>query len=178
MCRRTRVSIADGVSHALFVLTGVLVVRDLTLHASPDLPLFNRTGVTTLWSIAAGAFAALSVPRVPTDLRRAYLYIAHAMLLGWILHQFRLVHNGQAIVTILWGVYGAGLMVAGLRRTIRSMRTVGLLTLLAVVAKLFMVDLVSVPAIWRVLLFIGFGGVFLALSYWFLTLDRSEKRAG
>lgn len=56
------------------------------------------------------------------------------------------------------------------------MRTVGLLTLLAVVAKLFVIDLRSLPAIWRVLLFIGFGGVFLALSYWFLSLDRSRMK--
>ncbi len=107
--------------------------------------------------------------------RCLYLYVAHAFILAWILHEFSGIHSGQAIVTIIWGSYGAALLIAGLRRTIRPMRTVGLLTLFAVVAKLFLVDLVAVPAIWRVLLFIGFGGGFLALSYWFLTLDRSAR---
>jgi uncharacterized membrane protein len=179
--RRSGVVSADAVSHGLFVLTALLVVRDLTNPTPPAVPLFNRVGVTTLWSIAAGTTAAMWLPGGQARFRRGYLYVAHALILGWILRQFAAVSNGQAIVTIVWGVYGASLMVQGLRRTIRPMRTVGLLTLLAVVVKLFMVDLASVPAIWRVLLFIGFGGVFLALSYWFLSLDRSardRKRAG
>jgi uncharacterized membrane protein len=38
-------------------------------------------------------------------------------------------------------------------------------TLLAVVAKLFMVDLRALDPLFRVLLFLGFGAVFLFLSY-------------
>jgi uncharacterized membrane protein len=176
LTRRSTLSIAGVVSHALFALAALLTVRDLVVDASPAVPLFNRTGVTTLWSIAAGTVAALSLPRGQARQRRLYLYTAHGLILAWILRQFSALDSGQAIVTLLWGVYGATLLVEGLRRTIRPMRTVGLLTLFAVVAKLFVVDLASVRAIWRVLLFIGFGGVFLALSYWFLTLDRSARR--
>ncbi len=174
--RSTRVSIASVISHVLFGLCALLVIRDLVVDHSPAIPLFNRTGVTTLWSIVAAAIAALSLPREYSRIRRFYLYAAHVLILAWILRQFAGVASGQAIVSVIWGVYGAALLIAGLRRTSRPMRTVGLLTLLAVVTKLFAVDLASVRAIWRVLLFIGFGGVFLSLSYWFLTLDRSARK--
>jgi uncharacterized membrane protein len=161
------------VSHALFFLAALLTARDLATVAPPSVPLFNSTGVTALWTIVCGAAAALLLPLA--NLKRFYLYAAHGAILVWVLHEFAGLNNGQAIVTGIWGVYGASLLVMGLRRTIRPMRTVGLLTLMAVVAKLFMVDLATVKAIWRVLLFIGFGGVFLGLSYWFISLDRSER---
>lgn len=172
--RRANVPIADAVSHALFFLAAILAARDLVNVAPPSVPLFNGTGVTALWTIACGAGAALMLSLA--NLRRFYLYVAHGAFLAWVLHEFAGLNNGQAIVTGIWGVYAASLLIAGLRLTIRPMRTVGLITLMAVVAKLFMVDLATVRAIWRVLLFIGFGGVFLALSYWFITLDRSARK--
>ncbi len=174
--RSKRVSIANAISHGLFGICALLVLRDLVVDHSPNVPLFNRTGVTTLWSIVAATIAALSLPREKGRIRRFYLYAAHVLILAWILREFAAVASGQAIVTIIWGGYGVTLLIAGLRRTSRPMRTVGFLTLLAVVTKLFAVDLASVRAIWRVLLFIGFGGVFLSLSYWFLTLDRGARK--
>lgn len=173
LSRRADMPMADAVSHALFFLTTILVARDLVSVAPPSVPLINGTGVTALWAIACGATAALSL-RKP-NLKRGYLYAAHGAILAWVLHEFAGLTNGQAMVTGMWGLYGASLLIAGLRRTIRPMRTVGLMTLMAVVVKLFMVDLATVKAIWRVLLFIGFGGVFLGLSYWFISLDRSER---
>ncbi len=171
-----RIAIADLLSHLLFGLSALLVIRDLTVDASPAIPLLNRTGITTLWAIVAATLAALSLPSDRAPIRRFYFYAAHVLILAWVLRQFASLDNGQAIVSIIWGVYGTSLLVAGLRRTNRPMRTVGFLTMLAVVTKLFAIDLATVRAIWRVLLFIGFGGVFLALSYWFITLDRSVRK--
>ena len=171
--RRTGLYVAGIVSHALYGIVAFLLLRDLTSASRPTVPLFNATGLTTLWSIATVAIAALNLPR--GRVRRFYVYATHAASMAWVLHQCSRLTNGQAIVTVIWGVDGATLLVVGLRKSIRSIRTLGLVTLLAVVAKLFLVDLVSVPAIWRILLFIGFGGVFLALSYWFLSLDRSRS---
>ena len=48
---------------------------------------------------------------------------------------------------------------------IRVVRILGSATLLLVVAKLFLVDLAALETIWRVLLFMGFGALFLLLSY-------------
>jgi uncharacterized membrane protein len=48
----------------------------------------------------------------------------------------------------------------------------GLVTLFVVVGKLFLVDLAWVGAVWRILLFLGFGVVFLLLSYYLQSLWR------
>ena len=45
-------------------------------------------------------------------------------------------------------------------------------TLFLVVGKLFLVDLSEVEPAWRVVLFLGFGGLFLALSYYLHGLWR------
>lgn len=175
LCRRTNLYVANIVSHGLYGIVAFLLLRDLTGTSRPDVPLFNTTGVTMLWSIATIAIAALNLP--PGRGRRFYVYAAHFMSMAWVLHQFSRLSNGQAIVTMIWGVDGVTLLVVGLRKANRYLRTLGLVTLLGVVGKLFLVDLASLPAIWRILLFIGFGGVFLALSYWFMSLDRSRSGA-
>jgi uncharacterized membrane protein len=69
-------------------------------------------------------------------------------------------------------------LVTGLRRDLTALRVLGTGTLALVVAKLFLVDLVEVEALWRILLFIGFGAVFLLLSYFLQTVWRSEQLAG
>ena len=43
------------------------------------------------------------------------------------------------------------------------------------VGKLFLVDLARLEAIWRILFFLGFGGLFLVLSYYF---QARWKRSG
>jgi uncharacterized membrane protein len=53
---------------------------------------------------------------------------------------------------------------------------VGMGTLLLVVAKLLLVDLINLDAVWRILLFLGFGGVFLILSYYLQALWRASSR--
>jgi uncharacterized membrane protein len=55
----------------------------------------------------------------------------------------------------------------------RRTRLVGLATLLLVVAKLFLVDLSRVDPFLRILLFLGFGGTFLLISYYFRDLLRN-----
>jgi hypothetical protein len=173
LARRAGLHVANVASHGLFIIVGLLLMRDFIDVPNPTVPVFNSGGITMLWSIVSIAGAAFVMPH--TSVRRFYLYSAHTLILFWILHQFSHISSGQAAVSVIWGLYGASVLIVGLRRGIRQVRTTGLVTLLAVVAKLFLVDLESVRAIWRVLLFIGFGGVFLALSYWFLSLDRSRK---
>jgi len=48
---------------------------------------------------------------------------------------------------------------------------------MVLVAKMFMVDLAELETIWRVLLFIGFGGAFLALSYYFRALWKGKTES-
>jgi uncharacterized membrane protein len=49
-------------------------------------------------------------------------------------------------------------------------------TLFLVVGKLFLVDLAGVEAVWRILLFLGFGGLFLVLGYYLQHLWRPARR--
>jgi uncharacterized membrane protein len=53
----------------------------------------------------------------------------------------------------------------------------GLSTLFGVAAKLFLVDLRYVDTIWRILLFLGFGGFFLLVSYFFQNVVRRTEDA-
>ena len=69
----------------------------------------------------------------------------------------------------------ASLIVAGLKRRMSRLRTVGLVTLFVAVAKLIFIDLSEVKAIWRVLLFLGFGGGLLWLSYYVHKMGDRER---
>ena len=50
------------------------------------------------------------------------------------------------------------------------LRVCGLIALCLVVGKLLLVDVSQLEAVWRVLLFMGFGAIFLVLSYLFPSL--------
>ena len=69
------------------------------------------------------------------------------------------------------------MLVMGLRASKTDLMRLGLGTLFLVVGKLFLWDLSGVEAIWRVLLFLGFGGLFLVLSYYLQSLWRGGNGA-
>ena len=102
----------------------------------------------------------------------AYRVVAHVAVLAWLWRELGAFPDGAAYVTVSWGLYAAGLLVFGLRRSSTGLVRAGVITLFLVVGKLFLVDLVWVGAIWRILLFLGFGGVFLVLSYYLQALWR------
>jgi uncharacterized membrane protein len=109
----------------------------------------------------------------------AYRYFAHAALLGWVWRELAPLQGGQGIATIAWGAYGLGLLLLSLRRGWPLVEKTAVATLLLVVAKLFLVDLAALDALFRVLLFLGFGTVFLFLSYTLQAWWRADHpRAG
>jgi uncharacterized membrane protein len=156
------------------VLTGWLLSR-LILESAQHPAVVNAQSVCDLLVIATG----LALCRIFEDRteRTVYRLAAHAAILLWILRELHALPNGQGLVTIAWGAYAISLLIAGLRLNLARLRWVALGTLLLVVGKLFLVDLAKLEYIWRVLLFIGFGGIFLALSYWFPTLWRTSDAA-
>ncbi|MCA9920266.1 MAG: DUF2339 domain-containing protein [Anaerolineales bacterium] len=87
-------------------------------------------------------------------------------LLNWFWREFDQL-SGQGIVTLVWGVYALILLAISLRYQSYQLRLVALGTLFLLVGKLFLVDLATVETIWRILLFAGFGGLFLFLSYYY-----------
>lgn len=95
----------------------------------------------------------------------AYRFFVHVGLMGWLWRQLAPYSGGEGLATISWGAYGLALLIFGLRQRRPLVERTGIATLLAVVAKLFLVDLSALHPLFRVLLFLGFGGVFLFLSY-------------
>jgi hypothetical protein len=160
------------VGHALFAVCGVwLLGRFLfgLLLKNPDaLAVLNPKGLADLGVIVLGllVYGLAAYPRV---LATAYAWWLHFAFLGWTWQELGLIPNndGNGYVSIAWGVYGVALVLVGLRfDRSRPLLLAGLTTLFAVAAKLFLVDLRYVGVLWRIFLFLGFGGAFLLFSYY------------
>ncbi len=103
-----------------------------------------------------------------------YRYIIHGLALLYLHDQATLAAHGDILATACWGIYAIALLVAGLSGAVRQLKYVGLATVILAAAKLLVVDMAGTETIWRVLLFLGFGGALLALSY-FAPILSSEK---
>lgn len=160
-------------AHLLFAAVGAWVAARLVADVDSGIALADPDRVLDLLAIGTGFAASWLVSS--TAGRDWYRLAAHALLLGWLWRSLRPLPAGEAFVTIAWGGYGIGLLVLGLRRDLAGVREVGLVTLVALVAKLFLVDLSQLEPIWRVLLFMGFGALFLVLSYFFRALWKTSK---
>ena len=161
--------------HLFFVGLLVPFVQRLGTARMVEPPCFNANALTDLVYI----LAALGTIRLIEGFieRRAYGLVVHLMVLTWLWRELVPLENGQGYISIAWGVYGAALLIAGLRLGFPAVRLTGLGTLLLLVAKLFLVDLAKLETIWKVLLFVGFGSIFLALSYYFPKLWKGETNA-
>jgi uncharacterized membrane protein len=100
------------------------------------------------------------------DVRLIYRLVCHVALLNWFWREFDQL-SGQGVVTLVWGIYALILLAVSLKFQSYQLRLVALGTLFLLVGKLFLVDLVAVETIWRILLFAGFGGLFLFISYYY-----------
>ncbi len=112
----------------------------------------------------------------------AYILAAYVGLLGWFWRDLVALPEGQAYVSIAWGLCALAMLAQGWRSDVDWIRNTGAATLLVVVVKLFLVDLARLEAVWRILLFLGFGGLLLLLSYFFPKLwkpnnDDEEEEA-
>lgn len=146
-------------AHRLWIGIGAWVLWRLAATAGGD----SLHAAADLLAVA-GAFASSRLLRA----RRyvvAYRLLAHAALLGWLWRELAPLEGGQGIATVAWGAYALGLLLLAMRRGWPLLERVAVYTLLATVAKLFVVDLARLDALFRVLLFLGFGAVFLYLSY-------------
>ncbi|MEP6774298.1 MAG: DUF2339 domain-containing protein [Chloroflexota bacterium] len=174
-------------AHALYILTGALllvqIVIGLILINEDRTPIFTVQGLTSLGVVVLGAATYWLVWKRgnPPQVQFAYALWLHIALLGWIWQEIGLIPggNGNAYVSIVWGVYAVCLVVVGLSfgRNARLL-TFGVLTLFALVAKLFLIDLQYVDTAWRILLFLGFGGFFLIFSYLFQNKIGRKREYG
>lgn len=83
------------------------------------------------------------------------------------------------LVTASYAIAGTALLVSARGRAdARALRRLGGFTLVVVVARLLMVDLAGVATIWKVLLFLGCGALFLFTSHLLQTPRESPEPAG
>ena len=146
-------------AHKVFIAAAAWMLYRLVESGDIDAPRV----LADLAVVAAGLACSFLVRSRRSAL--AYRYFAHAALLGWVWRELAPLRGGEGFATIAWCAYGLGLMLVGLRRGWPLLERTAVVTLLLVVAKLFLVDLAALHALFRVLLFLGFGTVFLVLSY-------------
>ncbi|OGG01033.1 MAG: hypothetical protein A3F83_12810 [Candidatus Glassbacteria bacterium RIFCSPLOWO2_12_FULL_58_11] len=159
--------------HLLFALAGWTLPERLLTEAVAVIPLINNRALADLAVLASTAAITIALKSrefFSVRTSAAYLFLLHLALLAWLLRELSALNNGQAYVTSAWGGYAIILLILGLRLNLDKLRTTALATLLLVVGKLFLVDLARLEALWRVLLFLCFGGAFLLLSYYFRAL--------
>ena len=162
-------------AHLQFVAVGLLLSLRLVegvVGSSTGLPMIGLQSLVDLTAILVAAGVAWFVSE--REWKIAYLTAAHLGMLAWLWQELAEVSSGDAFVSIAWGLYASALLVAGLRWNFAWFVRAGTVTLFVVVGKLFIWDLSGVEAIWRILLFLGFGSLFLALGYYLKKLWRPD----
>jgi uncharacterized membrane protein len=159
--------------HLYFVITGAWFLGRLLWLEPAGSAVFNAQALPGLAFVAAAA--VLSFLHKDRWISSGYRLAALLGLLGLLYHELSVLDNGQGYVTVAWGGCAVILLVAGLVADDAFARIAGLVTLYVVVGKLLLVDLTEVAAIWRILLFIGFGGMFLVLSYFYQSLWKQHR---
>ncbi len=163
-------------AHLIFLVLGVWLVVRLVSMKVEGIAILNAQALTDLAVIAAG----IVVSRVlqSREAVQVYRLIGHLSILVWLWRELYTLPNGMGYITIAWGIYAVALLVSGLRLNLNQFRLAGMGTLVLVIGKLFLIDLARVEAIWRILLFLGFGGLFLLLSYYFQALWKPGSAPG
>jgi uncharacterized membrane protein len=149
--------------HVLFAQLLILVVGRLDVVGVASGSPFGMREMAALGAIVL-AFTTSFVfeSAIP---KRVYRIGAHVAFMVWLATQFSPMERGQELISLSWGSYGIVLLLLSLRMRERGVQAAGLVTLGIVAAKLLLVDMAQVDVIWRILLFMGFGGAFLGLSY-------------
>jgi hypothetical protein len=122
--------------------------------------------VSELVVLGAGAIISRKLIADPAERMQGAVLIGLAYLTSLIVILDILEPIWAPLVTATYAAFGAGLLVISKRRGgERLLRQLGGVTILIVVARLLFVDLASVETIWRVLLFLVCGAVFLYAGY-------------
>ena len=109
-------------------------------------------------------------------MRRAFGGIALALAFGYVSLVVRRVFGGPALAesaisdpewyaySVVWLVFGLALLGVGVVRRSQMLRLASALIIVAVILKVFLIDLSEVGGVWRALSFIGLGGVLVGVG--------------
>jgi uncharacterized membrane protein len=160
--RRTGENVVQGFGHLAFAVAGVWLLVRLFEEAyrpfviRPD-ALANLAGVV--------AFLMVWFRHPQASWRGVYWVFGTVFALGWLAREASLAIEPMAWLTLFWGLYALVLIVASVVKWNAWVRRTGLVLLVVVLTKMIFVDLAAVPTEWRVVLFMGFGGLMLGISY-------------
>lgn len=152
-------------SHLLVVIAWLMMGVELMFAATPVTPIFNTAALTELLILISTGLIIPVYLKVRT-LADFYKLIAHIGVLIWMAKELTILENGQMITSIAWGIYSVFILVSGFWYKQSNLRTLGMITLLIVVGKLFFVDLSQTSALLRIPLFMGFGALLLLIGYY------------
>jgi hypothetical protein len=176
VARRTGDRVGEWAAHVPFGVIALWLALRLVTGQQGAAALFNVKAVADL--VVIGLALYVSMLARARWLALVYRLGSHVAFMALLWRDLAAIpNNGNAYVTVAWGIYGMTLVVAGIYANryagqSRTLMYVGIGTLFAVVAKLLLLDLVMVDEVWRFLLFLGFGTLFLALSYYLQNLLR------
>ena len=163
-------------THAYLLSSIVWVTWRLIEEPAVLPPFFSPAALFELTTILLIGFASFTV--LKTWLAGFYQVATHLLLLAFAFREFYTLEDGQAVITTIWGIYSIGLLLYGIWRDTKPVRYIALYTLTLVAVKLLLVDLEEVEPLIRILLFVGFGIIFMLLSYLlsnFLKRDRAKQ---
>jgi hypothetical protein len=164
-------------AHLIFGVVAFLLAFRLLSIRVDEIVFFNLRNLIDLAVIVL----AVGVSFLPMERQLQLIYRggAHLAVLAMLWRELAALQNGNAYVTIAWGVWACALLYAGIRLDRHApLLYAGAGTLVLLVAKLFLVDLAELEAFWRVLIFLGIGGLFLVLSYYFQNVMKRTPRLG
>ena len=167
-------TVLDIVGQLIVMVTGLRAIA-LTETSQPgalgigDGAMF--LGVVAVYAAVAYIYDHSQPERRPLGV--LYGLGAHLGMLYWVEVQFGHVDAQSAVVTIAWAAYALTLVTVAAVADRGGIRAAGLTTLAIAVAKLVFVDLASISTGWKVVLFMSFGVVMLAVGYWLIGRDET-----
>ena len=164
----------SGSSHLLFGVVFLWLVNGMSAKLGTATLLVDIDSLTYLAIILLGGAIVPQWLRA-SGFKQIYFLSSHLLFLFWMYQNLSALQNGQAWISVAWGIYAIGIIVLGFLRHSKGARLVGMGTIFVVVGKLFLVDLSQLEAIWRILLFMGFGSVFLMLGYYWQSKWDTES---
>lgn len=184
VARRIRSEETLLAAHAIFAGAGIwlagLVSWGLLTRNEDQIAVLNVKGLADIGVIVLASVVCLGLRN--RQLKLAYGLGMHVAFLGWMWQEFGLLGNGNGngFVTIAWGVYAVALITAGLMlNRSKPLLYCGISLLFGVAAKMFLIDLRWLNTVWQILLFLGFGGFFLVVSYCFqrFVMERPDSHS-
>jgi uncharacterized membrane protein len=161
--------LAGGAVPELRMLAAILCLANLPLFLAAiiDEPGNTSHATRTVTLLGAlGGFATLGlVAREPTE-RHVFLWPTLAGFLLWLWMALSPV-SGGGLVSASWALTAIALLAFGLFRQARAVRIAGMITLTALVIRLFVVDLSSLDPLWKTVVFLGIG-ILLFAAGWIL----------